>query len=219
MDTRTKALGVSVVSSALVLLLVAEASQAGVETARAANGAETTKISTNGRSAFALLSAGDTNGFLNASYDEIADTSALDFAYATPDGTDPDLVILIAGAGEIPNEAFTITRTTAHLTVTTPFLVTRCVVSLETGFFDCAPGSSVTFDLVWARSGISTVLEKTKRVETLGPVITKFHGEYEQLSASVSGTWDAYAAADMFGELFDSKGTTLVREMTIKSKH
>ena len=89
------------------LLLTLSASQASVETSQAPKGATKTTIRVNGRSADMFLIDTDTgtNGFLNASKDQIANTSALDFSYVTPDATDPDIVILIQGAGEIRTAA------------------------------------------------------------------------------------------------------------------
>jgi hypothetical protein len=78
-----------------VLFLTLSASQASVETTQAPNGAKVTKIRVKGLFAFAFLNDGDTNGFLNASKDQITNTSALDFSYAFPDPTSPDFVILI----------------------------------------------------------------------------------------------------------------------------
>ncbi|MGB5473403.1 MAG: hypothetical protein WBQ78_07990 [Gammaproteobacteria bacterium] len=153
------------------------------------------------------------------SIDEIADTSALEFSYATPYETDTDLVILIHGAGEIPNGAYTTTATSAHLAVTTPteFLVIRCVVNLITADFNCAPTTPVTFDLTWVRNGLGSVLEKTKRTETLGPVTTKFKGEYVSVAATVNGIWNGHSPADLAGNLLDSQSTTHIREITLEA--
>jgi hypothetical protein len=77
----------------VALFLALSASQAGVETTQASKGATVTKIKVNGRSADMFLIDSDTgtNGFPNASKDQIADSSSLDFSYVTPD-VDPDLV-------------------------------------------------------------------------------------------------------------------------------
>jgi hypothetical protein len=110
----TKSLSISALLSA-ALFLTLSVSQAGVQTTQALNGATVTTIRVNGLSAdmFLIDNATGTNGFLNASRDEIANTSALDFSYVTPE-PDPNFVVLIQGAGPIPNSAFTITANTAR---------------------------------------------------------------------------------------------------------
>jgi len=118
MQTKTKMLGISTLVSA-ALFLTLSAAQASVEMTQAPNGTTVTKINVNGHFADTFLLDGNTSGSLTASKDEIANTSALDFSYANLDPTNPDLIILIQGAGAIPNSAFTITSTTAHLVLTT----------------------------------------------------------------------------------------------------
>ena len=187
-------------------------------TEQAVKKATVTKIKVDGRSAdLFLVDDAGTNGFLNASQDQIANTVALDFSFATPDATDPDFLILFQGAGEIPNSAFTTTATSAHLAVTTPttYLVNRCVVNTVSGEFSCAPTTPLTFDLTWVKNGIGTVFEHTRRRETLGPVTTKFHGEFTILTANVSGTWAGRSATNLAGNLLDTESRTHIREITV----
>jgi hypothetical protein len=211
-----KAIVVAVVA-ACTLALSAEpntqAAQANVVTAKASH-TTVTKIKMNGRFAFVNLVDGDTLGYVNVSRDQIANTSALDFGYASPDPTDPTFFIFIQGAGAIPNGAFTITATSAHLLVTTPFPATRCVVNRETLESTCAPTAS-TFDLTWTSSGIDSVYEKTKRIETIGPITTRFEGEFVLLGATVTGTWDGHTATEMSGNLADTRSKTIIREITM----
>lgn len=148
--------------------------------------------------------------------DEITNTSAMDFSYAFPHPIDPDLVILLQGAGEIPNSALTITTTAAHLAVTTPFPILRCVVSLSTGEFTCGFTTSITFDLTWTANGFIQVHEKVKREETVGPVTSKLQGEYDQRSARVTGTWDGHPATNVLGNLIDTRSTTAIREIIVE---
>jgi hypothetical protein len=199
-----------------VLFFPLSASQASVETTQAPNGAKVTKIRVNGRFAFAFLNDGDTNGFLNASKDQITDTSALDFGYAFPDPAHPDFVILIQGAGEIPNSAFTLTTTTAHLAVTTPFEVIRCDLNTIDGTYVCNPTTPITFDVTWTLDGFGTIFEKTKSTQTFGPVSTKFHGEFSRLTATVNETWDGHTNTDGIGDLQDSQNVTFIREITLE---
>jgi hypothetical protein len=216
MNMKTKSLRIGTMLIA-VLFLTLLASQASVETTQAPNGAKVTKIRVNGRFAFAFLNDGDTNGFLSATKDQITNTSALDFSYAFPDPTNPDFVILIQGAGEIPNSAFTVTSDSAHLAVTTPFEVTRCDVNIIDGTFVCNPATPITFDLTWTVDGFGTVFEKTKRTETFGPVSTKSRGEFSRVSAIVNETWDRYTNADAGGDLLDTRNLTFVREVTMEA--
>jgi len=176
-----------------------------------------TTIRVNGRSADVFLNDSDTNGFLNVSRDQIANTSALDFSYATLDATHPNLVILVQGAGDIPNSAYTTSSTTAHLSVTTTFPVNRCLVNLDTAEFHCDPSIPITFNLAWLRNDFGSVSEKTMRIETFGPVTTKFKGEYESQTARVNGTWEGFTASENIGNLVDSQNSTLIREITMKA--
>ena len=207
-----------------ILVLVAACST-DVETStesraiEAAASSTTTRIKVNGEFATMMLvdEATFANGFLTASKDQIANTSALDFAYAIFDeATNPDLVILIAGAGEIPNSAFTVGSTTAHLQVTTPFEVTRCEVDLPTNTFVCAPTNPRTFDLTWTVNGFASVYEKSKRVEVLGPVTTKSSGEFDQRSANVAGSWDGHVESTATGNIENTRGTTVIREIVMQ---
>lgn len=179
MHTKTKLLSISTMLSA-ALFLTLSAAQASVERTQAPNGATVTKITVNGQFAATFLVDTDTNGALNASKNQVENTSGLDFSYATPDPMNPDLVIVIQGAGAIPNSAFTITSTTAHLAVTVTnspsFLINRCVLNIVIGSFDCAPGTPKSFNLTWEMNSVGSLSEKTTRVETLGPVTTKFKG-------------------------------------------
>jgi hypothetical protein len=176
-----------------------------------------TKIVVNGQFAEVLLvdNATSTNGGLTASHDEVAGTSALDFSWAFPDPSNADQVIMYQGAGNIPNSAFTTSLTTAHLHVTTPFQVTRCVINNTTGDSTCAPSTPITFDLTWTRNGVASTTEKTKRIETLGPVTTKFKGEFSSVTANTSGQWDTHTATNLSGTLLDTESTTTIREITM----
>jgi hypothetical protein len=177
-----------------------------------------TRSYVNGLFAELFLVDGDTNGGLFASRDEVTNTSSLQFSYASPDPTDSNLVILIQGVGEIPNSSFQITRTAAHLAVTTPFPVTKCIVNLTTGDFTCEPGTPRTFDLTWTKNGLGSVSERSVRVETFGPVTTKIQGEYQILLATVRGIWDGHLANGVRADLLDSQSKTMFREVTVKMR-
>ena len=196
-----------------VLCLTPSAAEASNATKQ---GPTNTKIRVHGLSTLTFLNDGDTNGFLNVGRDEIANTTAIDFSYATPDPYDPETVILVQGAGEIPNSTFSINLTEARLAVTTPFPSHRCVVNIVTAYFDCDDGVPITFDLTWAMNGIGVIREKTDRTETFGPLTTKFKGEYEERTATVNGTWTEHTASDLIGYLADSKNKTNSREITLE---
>src|SRR6478752_4276849 len=51
------------------------------------------------------------NGGVTASRDLVAGTTSIDFNYASVSPTDPNVAILITGAGQIPNNSFTISGT------------------------------------------------------------------------------------------------------------
>ncbi|CAN5853893.1 hypothetical protein BH11MYX3_BH11MYX3_10510 [soil metagenome] len=177
-----------------------------------------TTIYVNGRSASVnLVDDAGTNGFLTVTQDLVTNTTALDFSYATPDATDPDLAILYQGAGAIPNSAFTLGTSSAHLALTTPagYAINRCLVNLNTGDFTCAPSAALTFDLTWLRNGFGTVDEKTKRVETLGPVTTKVNAEFSTATATITGSFGGRTADSLSGELTDSHSKTYIREITV----
>jgi hypothetical protein len=67
------------------------------------------------------------------------------------------------------------------------------------------------------KNGIGTTSETTKRVETLGPVTTKFKGGFTSLTANFSGTWDGHSPPTFPGAtLRDSHSTTIIREITVE---
>ena len=214
MNAKTKLLGIGTVLIA-ALFLTPAAPQAGAT--QSMNAVTVTKFRMNGLSCDTFLVADTTNGFLNVGRDEIANTTAIDFSYATPDATDPDIVILVQGSGEIPNSSFTISPTAAHLSVTTPFPSHRCVVNVVTAVFVCADGEPITFDLTWAANGLGSLREKTRRTETFGPLTTTFRGEFESRNATVNGTWTGHTASDLLGNLVDHKNATNVREIALKA--
>ncbi|MEO8700654.1 MAG: hypothetical protein ABI867_11450 [Kofleriaceae bacterium] len=178
-----------------------------------------TTIKVNGRSAFALLSDSDgTNGFFTATQDQIANTSGLDFSWATPDPTNADFMILYQGAGPIPNSAYTRTATTARIVFTTgnSYPVTRCVVNVNTGDFTCAPlAGSLSFNLTFTQNGFGKTKETTKRKEVLGPVTTKIDAEFKSVTASITGTYGGHNAAGLSGDLTDTESKTNIREITV----
>lgn len=177
-----------------------------------------TRIRVNGASATAFLadSAG-TNGFLTVTQDQVANTTALDFSYATPDPMNPDLAILFQGAGEIPNSAFTQTTSSAQLTLTTAasYTITRCVVNLNTAEFTCAPSTPLAFNLTWAQNGFGSVHEVTRRTETFGPVTTKVNAEFTSVTATVNGTYGGRTAQSIGGDLTNSESKSYIREITL----
>jgi len=128
-------------------------------------------------------------------------------------------LIIVQGAGQIPSSALTITRESAHVAITTPdsFFLLRCAVNTTNGEYICEPGDPVSFDLTWMGNDFSSVWEKTKRIETLGPVTTKFEGEFTGVSAVVNGTWADIPGAVMSGRLLDTQGKTFYREVTINT--
>ncbi len=177
-----------------------------------------TEIRVNGRSVFAaLLDAQGTNGFLAATEDQIAHTFGLDFSWATPDATNPDLAILYQGAGEIPAGAFTYSNTTAQLNLSTPasYPVTRCEINLNDGTFTCAPSGPLSFAMTWAVNGFGQVEEKIKRKEIMGPVTTKVTAEFTMRTANVNGTWGGRSSPNLNGDLTDSNSKTYIREITV----
>jgi hypothetical protein len=195
-------------------------SEAGAATTTlAANDARVTNLKLNGLFAQTFLNDGNNLGGLVASQDQIDNTSALDFSYTSPDPTNPDQIILTEGAGQIPNSAFTVTLSTAHLVLTTPasYFVNRCVINTITGSFACAPATPKSFDLAWVRNSIQTIDEKTTRVETIGPVTTKLKGEFTIKTANVNGTWDGHSDANSPGTLQDTHSTTIIREITVQA--
>ncbi len=179
---------------------------------------QTTRIRTNGEAADTLLFdpvTGATGG-LNVSVDEIANTTFLDFSYVTPT-SDPDIIILTQGAGEIPNSAYTQTDTTAHLLLAaTPFPVTECTVNTVTAEFTCVEGDPIAIDLTWQANGFSLVEERCQRTEVIGPLTIRTKGEFVERSALVSGTWNGHAGENMSGHLTDTRESTVLREITMR---
>lgn len=177
-----------------------------------------TQIVVNGRSATAaLLDAQGTNGFLAATEDQVANTFALDFSWATPDPNNPLLAILYQGAGAIPAGALTFTNTSVHLALTTPadYSVIRCEVDLDLGTSICAPSAPLVFDMTWTQNGFGRIEEKLKRKEVLGPVTTKINAEFVTVTANINGTWGGRSFPNLGGEITDSESKTYIREITV----
>lgn len=208
------------VSAAVLLLAPADGAWAGTETIAVGNGDRVTKTRTSGRSTFTLLvdDATQTNGFLNVARDAISGTASMDFAWATPSPSNPDIVILVQGAGEIPGSAFTAERTTARLNVVTPFPTVRCEVSLESGAFDCAASHPVAFDLRWVRSGFGSEWRQEVSRKVFGPVTIYAQGQFEEQQATASGIWAGFVSQGLAASLFDSKGSTVLREVTLSAR-
>lgn len=118
-----------------------------------------TVIRSKGSSVFAnLVDPGtQSSGFLSVARDAVAGSTVLDFAWATPVPGDPRHVVLVQGAGEIPQAAFTAGRDGAQLNVVTPFETLRCLVDIEEGSFDCVPGQPLAFALSWTRDGFEVL--------------------------------------------------------------
>jgi hypothetical protein len=171
-----------------------------------------TRIRVNERDAFVLLVDGAT-GHLDALRDQLANTSTLDFSFASPDPTDPDFTFLISGRGAIPNSALTFTKTGARLAVTTAFEVTSCRVNTNDGSSVCGPGSPQSFDLTWTDDGVRTFLENNMTVETLAARETTEKTDNVTFSTLVSGTFGGHIATDNVGTRRDTRRTTTTREL------
>jgi hypothetical protein len=202
------------------LLAAQPAAWAGVDTRVDAGGARVTQIRISGPGAFANLFDPTTqsSGFLTVARDAVGGTTSLDFAWAAPVPSDPRYIVLIAGAGEIPNSAFTVDRTGARLVVLTGFETVRCLVDLETGLFDCAPGPVQAFDLAWTRDGLFVEWEQKVSESRLGPLVVRAQGQYEQRSAQVAGTFGGLPMRGPLGQLTDTRGATVTRELSIKAR-
>lgn len=205
--------------SLLVVVLAACSSEPDTSTdvSEVRRNVDVTRIRVNGESVDSLLSDPETgtNGFINVARDNVNNTTSLDFSYATPT-SDPDFITLVQGAGEIPNEAFTTTQSTAQLTVVTPFPVVHCLVNIVTAEFTCEDGAPIPFDLFWEQNGYSEVEEHIRRREKIGPLTVSFRGSFDQRSALVNGTWNGNTAVDMSGNLLETRNTTVIREIMMQ---
>lgn len=207
-----------VVALVVFTACAAESSSQEVEVTAKKKNKTVTVIRQNGLNSDALLTDPNTgtNGFLQVSRDEINDTTAIDFSYATPT-SDPLFIEITQGAGSIPNSAYTQTDASAQLTLAvTPFPITRCTVNTDTAEFTCVTGGpSIGWNLMWEANGFQVIDQFTRRTEILGPLTTKFKGSFTERSALVNGTWNGNTAADMSGHLTDTQGTTITREITM----
>lgn len=186
----------------------------------ASDGDQVTKTRTRGPMAFAVLTdeATQTNGFLSLSKDAVSGAASMDFAWVTPSTSNPDIVILVQGAGEIPGDAVTFGRMAGRLNLVTPFPTVRCEVSLETGEFDCASGPPLAFDLRWTRTGLFSEWRQTVSRTTIGPLTVHSQGQYESHDASATGIWANFVGQGMMGTLGDSKGNTVQREVVLRTR-
>src|SRR5262245_9072906 len=190
-----------------------------VEKLTSSNGATVNKLSINGRFVDVILSDGSYNGFLTVSRNDITGTTALDFSFATRDPENPNIAIFWSGVGEIPNSALTINATgsAAQLKLTTPnsYPITRCDINFATGAVVCTPSAPMSFDLTWVQNDFTTIFERTERLTTFGPVREFFSGAFSLVTASVNGTWDGHTMTDGNGDLLDTRGNTVAREIMI----
>lgn len=178
-----------------------------------------TVIRSNGSSVFAnLVDPGtQTSGFLSVARDAVAGTTLLDFAWATPVPGDPRHVVLVQGAGEIPGAALAAGRDGAQLNVVTPFETVRCLVDIEDGDFDCAPGPALAFELAWTRIGEQREWQRTVSEVRMGPLTVRSHGQFEQTSASVAGSFGGLPTIGGLGNLIDTRGASVTREVRMKT--
>jgi hypothetical protein len=178
-----------------------------------------TVVRTNGSSVFANLVDPSTqsSGFVTVSRDAVAGSTALDFAWATPVPGDPRHVVLVQGAGEIPNGAFTVGRDGAQLNLVTPFETVRCLVDIEDGTFDCTGAPALAFELSWTRNGFETLWEQRVSDYRLGPLQVRQQGQFEERSATVTGTFGGFPTSGGVGKLIDTRGASATREVRMKS--
>lgn len=155
------------------------------------------------------------NGGLTASRDLVAGTTSLDFNYASVSPADPNVVILVQGAGQIPDASFAISKTTAHLAVTTPFPATRCEINTQTGDSTCTTIGPSTFDVSWVKNGFETDVDNDHNKSIIGPITTISHGRFTRVSASTNGTWDGHTTvADSQGFLENTRQTIVTRDIS-----
>jgi len=178
-----------------------------------------TLIRTHGSAVYANLvdPATQSSGFLSVGRDVVAGTTTLDFAWATPVPGDPRHVVLVQGAGEIPNDAFAVSRDGAQLNVVTPFETVRCRVDIENGSFDCAPGPALAFALVWAGIGQEREWRQTVSEVRMGPLTVRSQGQFEQHSATVAGSFAGLPAVGALGNLIDTRGASVTREVRMRT--
>lgn len=178
-----------------------------------------TVIRSKGSSVFAnLVDPGtQSSGFLSVARDAVAGSTVLDFAWATPVPGDPRHVVLVQGAGEIPGAAFAVDRDGARLHVVTPFETVRCLVDIEEGHFDCAPGPALPFELAWTRIGHEREWQQAVSEVRMGPLTVRSQGQFEQRSASVAGSFDGLPQSGGFGNLIDTKGASVTREVRMRA--
>lgn len=196
---------------AALLLVIQASAWAGNE--------RVTVVRSNGSSAFANLfdPATQSSGFLTVSRDAIAGTTTLDFAWATPVPGDPRHVVLVQGAGEVPNAAFTVDHDGAQLNVLTPFETVRCLVDIEDGNFDCAGAPALDFALRWSRIGLEREWQQTVSEVRMGPLTVRSRGQFERTAAAVDGRFGGLSTTGASGNLFDTRGASVTREVRMKT--
>lgn len=157
------------------------------------------------------------NGGCTASKDQVAGTSSLDFQYARADPSNPTQVTLITGSGSIPNSSFTVSTSSASLSVTTTFPIIQCLIDTSTGASTCDFRTTPsTFNLTWARNGFEVDIDHDTASQTIGPLTTRSHGSFARYSANVNGTWDGNTTQPSSqGFLQDTKQTIVTRDITV----
>jgi hypothetical protein len=177
-------------------------------------------ICQNGRQAWSFLADGGLNGFVSAIRDELAQITHLRFGYAFPDDADPSRTLFYFADGEVPNDSLQITAKSARLSLTTPasLPIRCCVITAVIGEPDaitCTTSDTpVTLDLSWAADGVQTTHRTESTVATSGTVTTASHGQFNEASALITGTWRDlvdHAATDLSGRLLNYRDATITR--------
>lgn len=218
MNTKTKYL--TLITLAIAgLLVVLLATKANVATAQTPSGAIVTRMDMSNRWYSTSLDDAVTgaSGSVSVSVSEDTGSVWLDFRYVGPDPAYPDLWVFKLAIGQIPADALTFDRTSAHLALTTPTFITtiRCGPDPYTGEYDCLPTGPMTLDLTWVADGLYSYSAKVKSVETFGPLTTRFQGDYGSVSAPASGTWEGMTSYNAQGWISESRDKTSYREVTI----
>lgn len=147
---------------------------------------------------------------------------SLNFGIAQPDPQYPWMQSMLHFGGAVPASAFTSTKSSAHLAVTVTggpgVFMTRCRFDPYYGYYTCGPATdTISLDLTWRANGQFTTFQNgITKIQTIG-MTEDTHGAYRQTSSDVNGTVGGATFSNVPGQMNDSKGNTVMRDVTFQA--
>jgi hypothetical protein len=147
---------------------------------------------------------------------------SLNFDVAQQDPQYPWNQTTLHFGGMIPSSSFTTTNSSAHLAVTVTggpgVFMQRCGFDPVYGYYICSPvNETISLDLTWTANGMFTTFQNgITQTDTMW-TSENTRGSYRQTSSDVNGTVAGRTFVNTPGQMNDSRGNTVIRDVTFKS--